>query len=208
MKWKGRKQRKKVCVREVEIDIWSIWQSEVGRDGRMNNWFPWIHITTGELQKVLYIKCWKPGCYLWVYTFVCTNEVYFGWWILHSSGVNDGRMSEKQRFITRTTSSLCTLSLMLCLTCNYFRKLNTYTFRRFLLSTPVKFLFNTTVIPPPFVRKGLLSHCTNQILCMECDSLHSPLISHHPSPNRVLKVPCLGRLGKSVSWTCFILRRP
>ena len=66
---------------------------------------------------------------------------------------------EKQHFITRTISSLCTLcectlSLMLRFTCNYFRKLKHYTFRRFLLSTPVNFLFNTTVIFSPLRKKG------------------------------------------------------
>lgn len=146
-------------VKVVEIDIWSIWQSEVGRDGRMKNRFPWVHITTGELRKALCIKCWKSGCYLWVHTFLCKTEGYFGWRILHSSGVNNGRMCEKQRFITRTISSLCTLcectlSLMLYCICNYFRKLNIYTFRRFLLSTPVNFLFNTAVIFSPLRKEG------------------------------------------------------
>lgn len=125
----------------------------------MKNRFPWIHVTSGELRKALGIKCWKRGCYLWVYTFLCKNEGYFGWRILHSFGVKNGRMCEKQRFIAGTTSSLCTLcectlSVMLCFTCNYSRKLNLYTFRRFLLSNPVNFLFSTTVILSPLRKKG------------------------------------------------------
>jgi hypothetical protein len=131
------------------------------------------------------LKAWMIFVSLHIF---CKTEGYFGWRILHTSGVNNGRMCEKRLFITGTTSSLCTLCeftlpLMLYFTCNYFRKFNKYTFRRVLLSTPVNFLFCTAVIFSALRKKCITFslHKLNIMFGMRFPAFTfnlSPLVTH------------------------------
>jgi len=71
-----------------------------------------------------------------------------------AESVRSNALSQEGQAACECTLCGCTLSLMLCFTGNYIRKLNIYTFRRFLLSISVHFLFSTTVIFFPLHKKG------------------------------------------------------